>query len=468
MKYAGKTTFRTLQQFAYDELNQLIRADDLLRNRTEVYTYDAGGNILSVTTYPLTWGSLSGITSTGTISYGYTDANWKDKLTSYNGQAISYDAIGNPLSWRGYTLAWQNGRQLTSLNGNGTTASYTYDTDGLRTSKTVNGVKHEYYYIGDRLQYEKYGNTQLWFFYDSDGTPSGLRRKDASGTNDYYFLCNWRGDVSRIFDSTGGLIGSYEYDAWGNVQCFDGQGNALTDETDIVVVNPIRYRGYYYDAETGLYYLQSRYYDPQVKRFLNADGIIGANEDILGENVFAYCSNNPVIRMDPTGTEAISALLFGGLAAELLATAAVVLVFLAIVSVLSSPGSQSAIRDAINQICSWITSTIAEAEFRAKRHVAEAEISRKVRRNSNTRYWAAELVSGPNNKSGGYIVLHKALNRDQAIQHVRNGGNVFTVTRWEAKDIAIHSGGQINRHTAGNKHLYDHYHSGKPHIWYIF
>ena len=85
--------------------------------------------------------------------------------------------------------------------------------------------------------------------------------------------------------------------------------------------------------------------------------------------------------MDPTGTEAISALLFGGLAAELLATAAVVLVFLAIVSVLSSPGSQSAIRDAINQICSWITSTIAEAEFRAKRHVAEAEISRKVHRN---------------------------------------------------------------------------------------
>lgn len=304
MKYAGETTFRTLQQFAYDELNQLIRADDLLRNRTEVYTYDAGGNILSVTTYPLTWGSLSGITSTGTISYGYTDANWKDKLTSYNGQAISYDAIGNPLSWRGYTLAWQNGRQLTSLNGNGTTASYTYDTDGLRTSKTVNGVKHEYYYIGDRLQYEKYGNTQLWFFYDSDGTPSGLRRKDASGTDDYYFLCNWRGDVSRIFDSTGGLIGSYEYDAWGNVQCFDGQGNALTDETDIVVVNPIRYRGYYYDAETGLYYISSRYYDPSVKRMLNSDdeSLSAASlEALTDKNYFAYCDNNPVGREDVGG-----------------------------------------------------------------------------------------------------------------------------------------------------------------------
>ena len=102
-----------------------------------------------------------------------------------------------------------------------------------------------------------------------------------------------------MFDSTGGLIGSYEYDAWGNVQCFDGEGNALTDETDIVVVNPIRYRGYYYDAETGLYYISSRYYDPSVKRMLNSDdeSLSAASlEALTDKNYFAYCDNNPVGR----------------------------------------------------------------------------------------------------------------------------------------------------------------------------
>ena len=127
--------------------------------RTEVYNYDNGGNITSIVTYPLTWGSLSGVTATKTVNYVYGDSNWKDKLTSYNGQSITYDAIGNPLSYRGYTLDWQNGRQLASLSGNGKTVTYTYDVDGLRTSKTVNGVKHEYYYVGSRLQYEKFGSS---------------------------------------------------------------------------------------------------------------------------------------------------------------------------------------------------------------------------------------------------------------------------------------------------------------------
>ena len=124
-----------------------------------MYNYDNGGNITSIVTYPLTWGSLSGVTATKTVNYVYGDSNWKDKLTAYNGQSITYDAIGNPLSYRGYTLDWQNGRQLASLSGNGKTVTYTYDVDGLRTSKTVNGVKHKYYYVGSRLQYEKFGSS---------------------------------------------------------------------------------------------------------------------------------------------------------------------------------------------------------------------------------------------------------------------------------------------------------------------
>lgn len=219
-----------------------------------------------------------------------------------NGYDIIYDEIGNPLSYMGYTLTWQNGRQLASLSGNGTTASYTYDVDGLRTSKTVNGVKHEYYYVGSRLQYEKYGTTELWFFYDADGTPSGIRYKNGDNINDYYFVCNWRGDVTEIYDSTGALAASYSYDAWGKVVSVkDASGAAITSSTHIANVNPIRYRGYYYDSETGMYYLKSRYYDPQVKRFLNADGYVQTGNGLYDKNMFAYCLNNPVNSSDPTG-----------------------------------------------------------------------------------------------------------------------------------------------------------------------
>ena len=199
-----------------------------------------------------------------------------------NGYDIIYDEIGNPLSYMGYTLTQQNGRQLASLSGNGTTASYTYDVDGLRTSKTVNGVKHEYYYVGSRLQYETLGGSSaLWYFYDADGTPSGIRYKNGDNINDYYFVCNLRGDVTEIYDSTGALAASYSYDAWGKVVSVkDASGAAITSSTHIANVNPIRYRGYYYDTETSLYYLKSRYYDPQVKRFLNADGYVQTGDGL--------------------------------------------------------------------------------------------------------------------------------------------------------------------------------------------
>ena len=299
----AETAYTKQQQFAYDELNQLVRADDLVKNCTEVYTYDNGGNILSVTTYPLTWGSLDGVTATKTVNYGYDDTNWRDKLTSYDGQAITYDEIGNPLSYRGYALTWQNGRQLATLSGNGITASYTYDVDGLRTSKTVNGVKHEFYYVGGTLRYEKFGSTELWFFYDADGNPSGVRYKNGSTTTDYYFVCNWRGDVIRIYDGAGAVVANYNYDAWGNViSVTDANGAAITGSTHIANVNPLRYRGYYYDSETGFYYVSSRYYDPEVGRWINADdAIAGVGGDIRGYNLFSYCFNNPVNMSDPTG-----------------------------------------------------------------------------------------------------------------------------------------------------------------------
>ena len=111
----------------------LIRADDLAKNCTEVYNYDNGGNILSTTVYPLTWGSLSGVTATKTTNYTYGDSNWKDKLTAYGGTQLTYDAIGNPLTYRGFTLTRQNVRQLASMRFRTINIGFTYDVDGLRT-----------------------------------------------------------------------------------------------------------------------------------------------------------------------------------------------------------------------------------------------------------------------------------------------------------------------------------------------
>ena len=295
------TDFVKQQQFAYDELNQLVRSDDLAKNRTEVYNYDNGGNILSTTVYPLTWGSLDGVTATSTLNYTYGDSNWKDKLTAYGSMAITYDAIGNPLTYRGFTLTWQNGRQLASMRFGTVNIGFTYDVDGLRTSKTIPNVdlEHKYYYVGNRLQYETIGDSSaLWYFYDADGNPSGIRYKDHNGTvNDYYFVCNWRGDVIQIYNASGVLVATYDYDAWGRVS----ENSTDKDTQNIAEINPIRYRGYYYDSETGLYYLKSRYYDPTVKRFLNVDGLVSTSVEDAAKNMYTYCLNNPVIYADPEG-----------------------------------------------------------------------------------------------------------------------------------------------------------------------
>ena len=308
LKKSTESAYTKQQQFAYDELNQLIRADDLAKNCTEVYNYDNGGNILSTTVYPLTWGSLSGVTATKTTNYTYGDSNWKDKLTAYGSTQLTYDAIGNPLTYRGYTLTWQNGRQLASMQLMQMRIEFTYDVDGLRTSKTIPNVdlEHKYYYVGNRLQYETISDSSaLWYFYDADGNPSGIRYKDNSGTvNDYYFVCNWRGDVIQIYNASGTLVGSYTYDAWGKVT----ENATSADTQNITETNPIRYRGYYYDTETRLYYLKSRYYDPAVKRFVNSDDtdVLNVQCDLYDKNLYSYCDNNPTMCKDSDGNIWIS------------------------------------------------------------------------------------------------------------------------------------------------------------------
>ena len=302
---------------------------------------------------------------------------------------------------------------------------------GLRTSKTVNGVKHEYYYVGNTLQYEKFGTTKLWFFYDADGNPSGVRYKNGSTTTDYYFVCNWRGDVIRIYDGAGTVVANYNYDAWGNViSVTDANGAAITDSTHIANVNPLRYRGYYYDSETGLYYLQSRYYDPAVKRFANTDGYVSTGQGVLGNNMFAYCVNNSVNYKDPNGemTAVAGAMAWGTIAGGanfwnpagwiILGVTIVAAVAIWIIPWDSVYKGISNVWNRVNRSISKlaaISRSISNAVSKAKTKI----------RNERKRYdyWIASYVTYCNGV-GTYIPT-KSISYSQAISYVRGGGSVF-------------------------------------------
>ena len=286
------------ETYHYDVLNQLVRADSAAQNKSFVYTYDAGGNILSVKEYAYTTGALG--TAVKTVNYGYTDGTWKDLLTSYAGQTITYDGIGNPLTYRdGLSMTWRNGRELASLTKNGVTASYLYDESGLRTKKTVGGVVTNYHVINGVLYGEYTGSHRLLYMFDEAGTRYSFLYNGST----YYYVFNGQGDVIGITDGYGNMLARYTYDAWGKpLTITDGAGNDVSgNASHIANVNPFRYRGYYYDKESGLYYVGSRYYDPQTGRFINADGYVSTGQGLTGNNMFAYCGNDPINRSDPSG-----------------------------------------------------------------------------------------------------------------------------------------------------------------------
>ena len=294
-----------LCRYEYDDLGQLVREDNNDLGKTYVWDYDDAGNILSKKTYAYTTGTLGSAPST--ISYGYGNSAWGDLLTSYYGNTITYDAIGNPLSWGDYgVLTWQ-GRRLESYTDSESeeTFTYTYNSDGIRTSKTIDGVEHIYHLSGTQILSEEWTENGvqhlLIYIYDASGAPIGMAYRDStyvSGDFDLYlFAKNIQGDILYIYNTSGTRLVTYTYDAWGKCYVTYQNGGASTAAR----YNPFRYRGYYYDTETGFYYLNSRYYDPAVGRFLNADGYVNANGDILGFNMFAYCGNNPVTYKDETG-----------------------------------------------------------------------------------------------------------------------------------------------------------------------
>jgi len=219
----------------------------------------------------------------------YGDSNWKDKVTAIGGKAITYDAIGNPLTYDGWTFTWKAGRMLASMVKTGTNAQFTYDHNGLRIKKVVNGVTTNYTLNGKNVVHMTQGSHDLHFFYDAQGKPGMVTYNDV----DYFYVYNLQGDVVALIDANGTQVVEYVYNAWGNPISKTG-----SLATTIGTLNPFRYRGYVYDEETGLYYLRSRYYKPAWRRFINSDGLISGTDDILNKAQFTYCSNNPVMMSD--------------------------------------------------------------------------------------------------------------------------------------------------------------------------
>ena len=295
--------WQRLYLYEYDEFNQLITSCDYINQKQYRYDYDEAGNILTETVSRI--GAHGQLYDSRVNTYGYDDSNWGDKLTSYNGETITYDEIGNPLSYRdGMTMSWLNGRKLTTLQSGNDSISYKYDSNGVRTSKTVNGVEYTYEYLNGQLMHETRGEKVFDYCYDANGQLYAVSYKANSSTDavTYYFAHNWRGDITSIYDGDGNMVAKYEYDVWGNVLTVTNSNNSeITDPNHIANLNPFRYCSYYYDSESGLYYLMSRYYDPVVHRFLNADGYFQSGDNILDTNMNAYCQNNPIMNSDPTG-----------------------------------------------------------------------------------------------------------------------------------------------------------------------
>ncbi len=262
--------------YTYDTQGQLLSENLPVQNVEYLYTYDAYGNILSATKRNATTQEVL-----DTQVYTYGDSNWRDKLTAFDGVSFTYDESGNPLTYNNgssYVFTWDTARNLTSVYKGGVTTSYKYNSDGLRTEKQYGTTTYKYYYDGNKLLRQTWGSESMDFLYDASGEVYGFVYEDIQ----YFYAKNLQGDVLQIRSKWGTILVEYEYDAWGNcsiVYTHSAYGS-------FGEINPIRYRSYFYDFETGFYYLQSRYYDPAIRRFISADAYVATGQGFIGCNMY--------------------------------------------------------------------------------------------------------------------------------------------------------------------------------------
>ena len=275
---------RSACRYEYDALGRLTREDNVAFGKTTTWGYDNNGNIIAKYEYAITAKPTSELHLLNGTCKLYTYDDNSDQLKSYNGEVFEYDVIGNPTTYRGKAATWAYGRQLTSFDGN----TFAYDARGRRIAK--NDIAFAYDSNGNLIKQ----SNGLEFLYDHTGV-FAVKYDGAT----FFYRKDALGNVVKILDNTGAVVVEYKYDAWGKCQTIvvDSAANTIAE------LNPFRYRGYYFDTETGFYFLKTRYYDPEIGRFTTIDDLSYLDPgSVNGLNLYAYCSNNPVMGYDPSGT----------------------------------------------------------------------------------------------------------------------------------------------------------------------
>ena len=289
-----------IYEYSYNSNNHLDTEINYKYNRKYKYFYNDKFNLIKIQE-----SNLYDLLLKEDI-FEYTNSSWEDQVTKYNNKAITYDELGNIKTYNGKTFEWANARELVKITGNDSIINYVYNVDGIRTKKIVNGITTDYVLDGNNVIIENRNGNVIYYIRDNIGDVIGLKYLNQL----YYYKKNYQGDVIGIYNNNGEEIATYEYDAWGNIlNVLDNAGIEITDNTHIALINPYRYRGYYYDVETNLYYLKSRYYSPELHRFISIDSSIYQN--ISSKNLYIYCGNNPVVRRDNEGDSFLGGLIWG-------------------------------------------------------------------------------------------------------------------------------------------------------------
>ena len=224
----------------------------------------------------------------------------QDRLISFNNEMISYDEMGRPLIYRNKKLTWNNQNQLLRINND---INYIYDVNGIRSYKLVKGIETRYITQNNQIICEENNNGIIIYQYILNKL-IGFTYTTSSGTKKYLYIRNIQGDITSIIDSEGNKVCSYIYDGYGNHIVLNQYDKVEEDPLSIGHINPFRYRGYYFDEESGLYYLNSRYYDPETGRFISPDVLSILDEtkgQINGLNLYMYCNDNPIMYTDDSG-----------------------------------------------------------------------------------------------------------------------------------------------------------------------
>ncbi|MDD6212329.1 MAG: hypothetical protein PUB22_04200, partial [Clostridiales bacterium] len=376
--------------YVYDSSGQLTEENLPEQGLRYEYTYDAFGNITQVEAW-----EEDESTPFLSRTYTYGNSQWLDQLTGWDNHTISYDEAGNPLNWysgeKDWSLSWEGKTLAGASSASGDTITFSYDMDGQRSRKVVNGVTHQYLMQGTNVVYDACNGHCLEFIYDNVGQPYGFY---YDGTP-YYYVINQQGDVEKILNSQGSELVTYIYNAWGKPISIQD-----TSPNQIGSINPIRYRGYYYDSETGLYYVSSRYYDPEIGRFISPDTIDVLTATPMGltdKNLYAYCDNNPVVRVDCGGD-------FWETTFDVISLGA------SIVEVCVTPTDPwawaSLVGDAVDLI-PFVTG-VGEATRAVKTTIKVVDNTSDVVTSAKTIYRTADAASDIRKATGSYEILYKS------------------------------------------------------------